>query len=111
MRATDVLASLRRLADGGLALEAYLDAAAAPAPPEAKQLAEQLDTALAELAQATREHRAPGPLPALRETQQALSAQIGATTPLAEETDRVVNAVRIAADVLRRRAPSRPVLS
>src|SRR5262249_22205939 len=89
--AIGVLASLRRLADGGLALEAYLDDVDSPAPPEARILAEQLDTALAELARAAREHRVPGPLPPLREAQQALSARIGATAPLSEETDRIVN--------------------
>ena len=34
-QATDVLAGLRRLVDGGLTLEAYLEDAGAPAPPEA----------------------------------------------------------------------------
>ena len=48
--ATSLLASLRRLADGALALEAYLDDDPAPAPAEARRLAEQLDAALAELA-------------------------------------------------------------
>ena len=105
--ATSLLASLRRLADGGLALEAYLEDAVSPAPPEARLLAHQLDTALAELARATREHRAPGPLPPLRETQQELSARVGATAPLAEETDRIVNSVVITADVLTRRASYR----
>jgi uncharacterized membrane protein YccC len=100
--ATSLLASLRRLADGGLALEAYLDDAGTPAPPEAGLLVHQLDVALSELARATREHRAPGPLPPLRETQQELSARVGATAPLAEETDRIVNSVVIAADVLGR---------
>jgi uncharacterized membrane protein YccC len=104
--ATSLLASLRRLADGGLALEAYLDDASSPAPPEAQLLARQLDVALTELADATRERRAPGPLPALRETQQELSARVGATAPLAEETDRIVNSVVIAADVLTRGAAS-----
>jgi uncharacterized membrane protein YccC len=104
--ATGLLASLRRLADGALALEAYLDDASAPAPREAQLLAEQLDTALAELADATREQRAPRPLPPLRETQQQLSARVGATAPLAEETDRIVNSVVIAADVLARRGAS-----
>jgi uncharacterized membrane protein YccC len=104
--ATGLLASLRRAADGGLALEAYLDDAHSPAPPEAGLLAHQLEGALAELAQATREHRAPGPLPPLRETQQELSARVGATAPLAEETDRIVNSVVIAADVLGRRGAS-----
>jgi uncharacterized membrane protein YccC len=99
-QATGVLASLRRFADGCLALEAYLEDAESPAPPEARVLAEQLDTALAELAGAAREHRAPASLPPLRETQQALSARVGATAPLAEETDRIVNSVLVAADVL-----------
>ena len=69
-------------------------------------MASELDTALSELVRATHEHRAPGPLPPLRETQQALSARVGAAAPLAEETDRIVNSVVIAADVLTRRATS-----
>jgi uncharacterized membrane protein YccC len=105
-QASRLLAGLRRFADGALALEAYLEDADAPAPAEARVLAERLDTALDELARATREHRAPQPLPPLRETQQALSARVGATAPLAEETDRIVNSVLIIADVL-----SRPVQS
>ena len=99
-QATGVLASLRRFADGCLALEAYLEDAESSAPPEARVLAEQLDTALAELAAAAREHRAPVSLPPLRETQQALSARVGTTAPLAEESDRIVNSVLVAADVL-----------
>jgi uncharacterized membrane protein YccC len=105
-KAADVLASLRRFADGCLALEAYLEDAVAPAPAEARALGEQLDAAMAELARATQEHRAPGPLPPLRQTQQALSARVGATAPLAEETDRIVNSVVIAATVLERPAGS-----
>ena len=97
-----MLASLRRFADGCLALGAYLEDAEWPAPPEARILADQLDTALAELASAAREQRAPASLPPLRETQQALSARVGATAPLAEETDRIVNGVSVAADVLAR---------
>jgi uncharacterized membrane protein YccC len=104
--ATSLLASLRRLADGGLALEAYLKDAASPAPPQTRLLADQLDTALAELAHATQQHRAPGTLPPLRETQQEVSAKVGASAPLAEETDRIVNSVVIAADVLTRAATS-----
>jgi uncharacterized membrane protein YccC len=104
-QATGVLASLRRLADGGLALEAYLEDGVSPAPAEARVLADQLDTALAELARAEREHRAPGTLPPLREAQQRLSARVGATSPLAEETDRIVNSVGIAAAVLARTPP------
>ena len=67
-------------------------------------LAARLDTALTELASATQEHRAPAALPPLREAQQELSARVGAAAPLAEETDRIVNSVVIAADVLTRRA-------
>ena len=103
-QATSVLASLRRFADAGLALEAYLEDADAPAPAETRTLAEHLDTAMAELARATRAHRVPGPLPQLRQTQQALSARVAATAPLAEETDRIVNSVLIIADVLSRSA-------
>jgi hypothetical protein len=105
-QATGVLASLRRLADGALSLEAYLEDGVSPAPSEARALAEQLDAALAELARAAREHRAPGSLPPLRETQQAVSARVGAAAPLAEETDLIVNSVVIAADVLSRHEPS-----
>jgi uncharacterized membrane protein YccC len=101
-QATSVLASLRRFADAGLALEAYLDDVDAPAPPETAQLAEQLDTALDELARATRAHQVPRPLPPLRQTQQVLSARVGPTAPLAEETDRIVNSVGVLADVLSR---------
>ena len=106
-QATGVVASLRRFADGCLALEAYLEDAESSAPPEARALAEQLDSALAELAGAAREHRAPASLPPLRETQQALSTRVGATAPLADETDRIVNSVLVAADVLSRPEASR----
>jgi uncharacterized membrane protein YccC len=105
-QATAVLASLRRLADGGLALEAYLDDGVSPAPPETRSLAEQLNTALDELASATREHRSPAPLPPLRETQRALSARVGSSAPLAEETDRIVNSVFLIGDALSRPSTS-----
>jgi uncharacterized membrane protein YccC len=110
VEAAGVLASLRRLADGALALWAYLEDSVPSAPPagrahlEARALADQLDAALAELAAAVRERRAPEPLPSLRDTQQALSSQIGRTTPLAEETDRIVNSMVIIADLLTRAA-------
>jgi uncharacterized membrane protein YccC len=106
-QATAMLASLRRCVDGGLALEAYLEDATAPAPPEARALTAELDTTLAELARATRERRAPGSLPALRQAQQALAARVGVTAPLAEETDLIVNSTLIAADVLARPAAGR----
>jgi uncharacterized membrane protein YccC len=99
-RATGILTSLRRFADGALALEAHLEESVPAAPPEAHALADQLDAALGELAGAAREHRAPAELPPLRQTQQALAAQVGRSAPEAEETDRMVNSVAIAAHVL-----------
>ena len=78
-----------------------------PRPPRHAFSPDQLDSALAELAGAAREHRAPGSLPPLRETQLALSTRVGATAPLAEETDRIVNSVFVAADVLSRPEASR----
>jgi hypothetical protein len=98
--ATGLLASLRRFADGALALEAHFAEDHPPAPPEARVIADELDTALAELATATRERRAPQGLPPLRETQQALAARIGREAPLSEETDRIVNSIVVAATVL-----------
>ncbi len=105
-----VMASLRRLVDGALALWAYLEDSVAAALPEgraqleARALADRLDAALAELAAASRERRAPHSLPPLRDTQQALSSQIGRTAPLAEETDRIVNSTVVIADLLTRAA-------
>lgn len=98
--ATGILASLRRFADGALALEAHLEEDSPPAPPEARRLADELDAALAELASAMRERRAPAALPPLRETHQAMAARVGREAPLAEETDRIVNSITIAAHVL-----------
>jgi uncharacterized membrane protein YccC len=103
--AAAVLASLRRLADGALTLEAYLDDDVPAAPAQAAVLADQLDTALTELARAARECRAPSPLPPLVETQQTLSEQIGRTTPLAEETDRIVASVMTVDGILAQREP------
>ena len=99
-RATGILTSMRRFADGALALEAYFEDELPPAPPVARTLADQLDATLAELAAAAREHRAPSDLPPLRETQQELAALVGPAAPLAEETDRMVNSLAIAAHVL-----------
>ena len=99
-RATGILTSMRRFVDGALALEAYFEDELPPAPPVARTLADQLDATLAELAAAAREHRAPSRLPPLRETQQKLAALVGAAAPLAEETDRMVNSLAIAAHVL-----------
>jgi uncharacterized membrane protein YccC len=99
-RATGILTSMRRFADGALALEAYFEGEVPPSPPVARTLADQLDATLAELAAAAREHRAPSDLPPLRETQQELAALVGPAAPLAEETDRMVNSLAIAAHVL-----------
>jgi uncharacterized membrane protein YccC len=99
-RATGILTSMRRFADGALALEACLEDELPPAPPVARTLAAQLDATLAELAAAAREHRAPSDLPPLRETQQELAALVGPAVPIAEETDRMVNSLAIAAHVL-----------
>ena len=99
-RATGILTSMRRFADAALALEAYFDDELPPVPPVARTLADQLDATLAELAAAAREHRAPSDLPRLRETQQELVALVGPAAPLAEETDRMVNSLAIAAHVL-----------
>jgi uncharacterized membrane protein YccC len=99
-RATGILTSLRRFADGALALEAYLQEDQPDPPPEARPFADQLDAVLSELAAAARDHRSPSALPPLRETQQALAARVGSTAPLAEETDRIVNSVGIAAHLL-----------
>ena len=98
--ATGILASLRRFADGALALEAHFEEDKPAAVPEARALADELDTALAELARAARERRAPTTLPPLRATQQALAVRVGHAAPLSEETDRIVNTVAVAAHVL-----------
>ena len=115
-RATGILTSMRRFADAALALEAYFDDELPPVPPVARTLADQLDATLAQLAAAARERRAPSDLPPLRETQQELAALVGPAVPLAEETDRMVNSLAIAAHVLEapatdgERAGSRPVV-
>jgi uncharacterized membrane protein YccC len=100
--ATGILTSLRRFADGALALEAYLDDGAPDTPPETRPFADQLDVTMAELARSAREHRPPSGLPPLRQTQQALAADAGPAAPLSEETDRMVNSLAITAHVLER---------
>jgi uncharacterized membrane protein YccC len=100
-RPTGILANMRRFADGALGLEAYLaDGPVVPAPVEARPLAEQFDSALAELASAARERRSPTALPPLRDVQQTLAAQVASTSPIAEETDRMVNSLLLTADVM-----------
>jgi uncharacterized membrane protein YccC len=98
--ATGILASLRRFADGALALEAHLEEDRPVPVPEADALADGLNIALVELASAARGRRAPAPLPPLRDTQQELALVVGREAPLAEETDRIVNSVAITAHVL-----------
>jgi uncharacterized membrane protein YccC len=100
--ATGVLTGLRRFADGALGIEAYLDGGVPPAPGEVRPLALQVEAALEELADAARARRAPGELPPVRETQQALAAEVGSATPVAEETDRMVNSLVVVAHVLER---------
>lgn len=101
--ATGVLANLRRFADGALGLEAYLaDGTPAAIPAEGRSLGSQLDAALAELAKSARDRRAPGGLPPLRQTQQALAERVGAGAPPAEETDRMVNSLVVVAHLLGR---------
>jgi uncharacterized membrane protein YccC len=105
----DILASLRRLADSSLALEAVLeDAPARIARPELRPLAADLDDALAELAAVERDGGALR-LPALREEHDALVRAEAADSPVAQETDLMVNAVDTLGHLLGRR-PDAPVL-
>src|SRR5436190_9715776 len=102
----DILASLRRLADGTLALEAILeDAPARTARPALRPLADDLNDTLAELAAVERDGGALR-LPALREEHDTLAAAEGADSPVAEETDRIVNAVDTLGHLLMRDEPS-----
>src|SRR5215212_6704599 len=90
----DVLAGLRRLADGALALEAGLeDAGARTARPQLGPLAQDLDGALERLAAAERNGRTAPRLPALRADHDALAGVEQADSLVAQETDRMVNAV------------------
>jgi flagellum-specific peptidoglycan hydrolase FlgJ len=81
-------------------LDAYLEEGSPSAPPQARVLTEQLDTALTQLADAARARRAPAELPAMPEAQQALVARLGPASPIAHETDRILNSVVLAAHVL-----------
>jgi hypothetical protein len=90
----DVLAGLRRLADGALALEAGLeDATARTARPQLGPLARDLDGALERLAAAERNGGAAPRLPALRADHDALAGVEQADSLVTQETDRMVNAV------------------
>jgi uncharacterized membrane protein YccC len=104
----DVLASLRRFADGALALEAILeDDAARSARPALRSLAHDLDDALAELAAVERNGGALR-LPGLRAEHDALARAEGADSPVAQETDRMVNAVDTLGHLLTHDGPSAP---
>jgi uncharacterized membrane protein YccC len=106
--ALDVLASLRRLADGTLALEAVLeDEQARTAHPEVGPLAHELERALAALEAAERDGRRPPPLPPLRAEHDALAAAEPANAPIALETDRMVNAVDTLAHLVKPAPPVR----
>ena len=101
--ATGILTSLRRFADGALALEAYLEDGAPDTPPETRPFADQLDATMAEKAGTICPRAStPSDLPPLRATQQALAAEAGPAAPLTEETDRMVNSLAITAHVLER---------
>ena len=102
--AAGVLAHMRRLADGAVALEADVPDTPQCAAPQARALARELDRAMLELAAAAREHRPPAPAEALRQAHDQLSRAAGPTAPLVTETDRIVNSALLAADVLRRAA-------
>jgi uncharacterized membrane protein YccC len=106
----DVLASLRRLADSTLALEAILeDAPARTARPALRPLAHDLDDALAELAAVERDGGALR-LPALRDEHDALARAEGADSTVAQETDLMVNAVDTLGHLLMRDGPSAPAV-
>src|SRR5919204_277828 len=90
----DILASLRRLADGTLALEAGLeDAPARTERPALRPPPHDPPGALAELAAVERNGGRAPRLPALRAEHDALAASEPADSPIAFETDRMVNAV------------------
>jgi uncharacterized membrane protein YccC len=92
--ALEMLSSLRRIADGVLALEAGLeDASARRARPAIRPLARDHDRALTALAAAERDGRKAAPLPSLRAEHDTLAEAEGADSLLAQVTDRVVNAV------------------
>jgi uncharacterized membrane protein YccC len=106
----DVLASLRRLADSTLALEAILeDAPARTARPALRPLAHDLDDALAELAAVERNGGALR-LPPLRDEHDTLARAEGADSPVAQETDLMVNAVDTLGHLLMRDGPSAPAV-
>jgi uncharacterized membrane protein YccC len=108
-----LLASLRRLADGALGLEAALEDEATRTPrPDLRTLAGDLETSLDQLAAAEREGTRAAPLPQLRAEQEGLTEPDDSI--VVEETDRIVNAVNTLGHVLCERSvtvPGAPVAS
>jgi uncharacterized membrane protein YccC len=89
-----LLASVRRLADGALALEAALEDERGRHPrPALAPLARDVDAALTGLVSAERDGGAPGSLPALRPELDALANAEPPDSLVVQETDRMVNAV------------------
>jgi uncharacterized membrane protein YccC len=100
--AVSVLTGLRRLADGALALEAFLeDAAARVGRPELGTLTDDLDAALVVLAEAERNGGHPPPLPALRAEHDALAGSEPADSLVVQETDGMVHAITTLDTLLR----------
>ena len=89
-----VLASLRRFADGALALEAALeDTKARQARPALAPLAHDVDGTLSALAAAERDGDRPAALPWLRAEHDTFTATEPDDSLVVQETDRLVNAV------------------
>lgn len=100
--AIGVLTGLRRLADGALALEAFLeDAAARVERPELGTLTDDLNAALVVLAEAERNGGHPPPLPALRVEHAALAGSEPVDSLVVQETDGMVHATTTLDTLLR----------
>jgi uncharacterized membrane protein YccC len=103
----DILASLRRFADGALALESVLEDDANRAPRRAlRRLADDMDKAMAELAACLRDGGRAPRLPPLRADHDALERSERADSPVAQETDRLVNALDTLGHLLTPPAPA-----
>jgi uncharacterized membrane protein YccC len=89
-----LLASVRRLADGALALEAALEDDRGRRPrPALAPLARDMDAALSGLVNAERNRSTPSSLPALRHELDVLAKAEPPDSLVVQETDRMVNAV------------------
>jgi uncharacterized membrane protein YccC len=105
--ALGILAATRRFGLAALTLQSRLPRAAAVNDPQLEALRAALDTSLAQLAQALREHTVPPELPPLRDLQIALKETLTLTAPreasmLVSETDLLVDSVKMIADLLHR---------